>query len=263
MPSGTAAPAWVLIAALALGPRPAASQAVRGALLDRESGAAVAEALVLLVTERGDTVARTISDERGAFTLSAPSAGAFWVLAATLGYRTAREGAFSLSPGGEVSVEIRLEPEPISIAGIEVERMATIPPLMKNGFFERLKQGHGFFITPADIESTSAVRLTQLLAKVPFLTVVSTYPSDRVLVREGGDLCAPSVLVDGVLASEIQGRRGSPFLIRGSEGDLEALVQLKDVEAVEVYRGGREIPGQFAGMTRAECGLIVIWTRRR
>jgi len=259
------AAAGVLAAGSALPARPGTAQTVRGTLLDAESAVPVEEALVLLVTEQGDTVARTLSDARGAFALSAPSPGEYYILASTLGYRTLREGVFELGAGGVVTVEVRLEPEPISIAGIEVTRFGGVaePPLVRNGFFARLSQGHGYFITPVDLDETSAVRITELLGRVPFLTVVSTYPSERVLVRDGGNLCAPSVLVDGVLASEIEGRRGSPYLIRGSEGDLEALVSLKDVEAVEVYRGGREIPGQFAGMIRAECGLIVLWTKRR
>ena len=244
--------------------RPGTAQTVRGTLLDTESSVPVAEALVLLVTERGDTVARTISDALGAFALSAPYAGEYYVLASTLGYRTLREGVFELGAGVEVTVEVRLEPEPISIAGIEVSRSGVAePPLVRNGFFDRLNQGNGYFFTPVDLERTSAVRITELLGRVPFLAVVNAYPTDRVLVREGGKMCAPSILMDGVLASQIQGRRGSPNQISGSEGDLEALVSLKDVEAVEVYRGGREIPGQFAGMIRAECGLIVIWTKRR
>lgn len=256
--------ASALAVALGLGWSHLDAQTLRGTVADRESGRPVVEALVLLLGERGDTVAHALTDATGTFLLSAPGAGGYVLDVSTLGYRTARAGVFELGAGGEMTLAVRMTPEPIAIPGLAVDRSWSVrePPLVRNGFFHRMSQGVGHFITPMDLERSSATRLTDVLARVPFLTVVRA-STDRVLVRDGGSLCAAAVLVDGILASTVEGRSGRAGPIVGSEGDIEGLVALRDVEAVEVYRGGSEIPGQFAGMVRRECGAIIIWTRRR
>jgi hypothetical protein len=38
-------------------------------------------------------------------------------------------------------------------------------------------------------------------------------------------------------------------------------VALRDVEAVEVYRGAAEVPTEYRGSTSA-CGVVLLWTRR-
>jgi outer membrane receptor for ferrienterochelin and colicin len=37
-------------------------------------------------------------------------------------------------------------------------------------------------------------------------------------------------------------------------------VPVRDIEAIEVYTGPSEVPGEYAGRN-AGCGVIVIWTR--
>jgi hypothetical protein len=44
---------------------------------------------------------------------------------------------------------------------------------------------------------------------------------------------------------------------------LDDVVLPEDVQAVEVYRRGTEVPARFGGMsTETQCGAIVVWTRR-
>ncbi len=37
-------------------------------------------------------------------------------------------------------------------------------------------------------------------------------------------------------------------------------ISLREVAAVEVYKGAASLPGEFAG-SDARCGAIVVWTR--
>lgn len=245
-----------------------AAQTLRGTLLERETDRPISLALVLMLDARGDTIARAISDDQGRFTLTSRAPGDFVVHAEALGYETRRAGVFELGEGGEISFEFRLTPDPLAILGLEVAPTFAVrePPLVRNGFFDRLTQGVGHFITPGVLEESRHHRITDVLAEVPFLTLVNAHPSDRILIQDGGALCTPSVVVDGLLSSVIEGQRrrpGAPSEISGSEGNVEALVNLKDVEAIEVYRSAEEIPSQFGAMSWGGCGAIIIWTKRR
>lgn len=260
-------PVVALAAALAAW-APASAQTLRGTLMERGSDRPVTLALVLLLDARADTVARAITDDRGRFTLVAPAPGDYVVQAEAFGYETRRAGVFELGEGGEITFEFRVSPDPLAIAGLDVAADFTVrePPLVRNGYFDRLSAGIGHFITPGQLERTRHHRITDLLGEVPFLTVVNAHPSDRVLIQDGGALCTPSVIVDGLLASVIEGirrRPGAPSEISGSEGNMEALVNLKDVEAIEVYRSAEELPAQFGAMSWDGCGAIIIWTKRR
>ena len=40
---------------------------------------------------------------------------------------------------------------------------------------------------------------------------------------------------------------------------LDSMVRPEDIEGIEFYRGGNEVPIEYA--TRSSCGLVLIWTR--
>lgn len=255
-------------AALLLAVGPASAQTLRGTLLERGSDRPITMALVLLLGTGADTLARAITDDLGRFTLASPVPGDFVIQAEALGYETRRAGVFEMGEGGEISFEFRLAPDPLAITGLDVSRPWAVrePPLVRNGYFDRLSQGIGHFVTPGELERSRHTRITEVLAEIPFLTVVTAHPTDRVLIQDGGALCTPSIVVDGLLASVIEGQRrrpGAPNEIAGSEGNVEALVSLKEVEAIEVYRSAEELPAQFGAMSWDGCGAIIIWTRRR
>lgn len=267
--------AALLLAALPLatlipasGPHPLVAQTLRGRLLEEGTDRPIPLALVILVDAAGDSLARAVTDDLGRFTLTSAKSGDFVLVASALGYEDGRAGVFELGESGEISVDFRLGLDPFALPGLDVVRQAPVrePPLVRNGFFDRMSQGGGTFFTPVDLERTPHNRITDLLAGVPYLTVVNAYPSDRLLMQDAGSLCAPVVVMDGLMVSVIEGQRRRPGgvnEISGSEGNLEALVALKDVEAIEVYRGSQGLPPQFAPMSQGNCGAIVIWTKRR
>ena len=51
---------------------------------------------------------------------------------------------------------------------------------------------------------------------------------------------------------------GSNYPLYGQS--LDALVQVGDIGAIEVYAGGATVPPQFGGR-ESTCGVIAIWTR--
>jgi hypothetical protein len=92
-----------------------------------------------------------------------------------------------------------------------------------------------------------------------------------------GGACHPRVFVDGLIVilgdARVRGTDvyGFPEQATEVEADpsgrpeiaLDDVVIPADVEAVEVYRRGSEVPAHFGGMSTAtQCGVIAIWTRR-
>jgi hypothetical protein len=258
---------WALAIGLLAAPRAGAhAQTLRGTVREAETDRAVPTARLILLDTRGDTLANAGTDALGLFTISSPTPGDFILHVLALGYRTSRGGVFELGPGGELELDIHLTPEPVSIDGFVVEGAWSVrqPAIVESGFLDRMAQGRGVFFTPQDLERSSARTLHDVLAHVPQLVAFDGNTGPRLLVLDQGRYCVPSLVLDGVLVSVAIGRVAGRQDIRGTEGDVNAMVPtLRDVEAVEVYRGGGEIPSEFAGMSRGECGAIVVWTRRR
>lgn len=65
--------------------------------------------------------------------------------------------------------------------------------------------------------------------------------------------CFVAVMLDGVWVFRS---------MRGEEPpDLRRDFQVMDMEGIEYYRGGAPLPTEFS-MRHADCGVLVLWTRR-
>ena len=154
---------------------------------------------------------------------------------------------FELGEGGELAVEFRIPLEPLTLDGllVQADRVGQEPALVLNGFSRRMQQGLGRFITPADIESSPAFRTSDLFVGILGVSVVG----DRVQVRTFRGLCTPRIFPDGMpIASNILG------------SDMDLIVSLEALAAVEVYRRVAEVPLQYGG-SQAGCGVILFWTK--
>ena len=122
----------ILCIGLPMLPGSAGAQVVRGHLYDSETRRAVINGNVALRDSLGAVVARTGTDEEGAFMVNAPEPGLYSLLAVGLGYRSSPSGTFYLGAGEEVTVDLHLNPKPIEIPGFDVgpgtfqERLANV-----------------------------------------------------------------------------------------------------------------------------------------
>jgi hypothetical protein len=123
-------------------------------------------------------------------------------------------------------------------------------------FEARRRAGRGVFLTRADFESRAPSRMSDLLLRVPGLErrpYTTDYgATEYLIVVRGtstikGQVCPPMVYVDG-----------KAFDL-GKE-DIDRFLRPQEIDAVEVYRTGGQVPPQFSGPT-ARCGVIVLWTR--
>ena len=235
-----------VLATCGLSPASLRAQTIRGTLLEQDSDRPIYLGFVALYTESGDSVTSTITDRSGRFEVTSPLPGDFLLLAAALGHRETTVGVFELSEGGELTVEFRIPVEALTLEGllVQADRVAQInqqPALVLNGFSRRMQHGLGRFLTPADIERSTAMRTSELF--VGMLGV--SFIGDSVQIRTTRGFCPPRIYVDGMV-------------VPGSE--LDYLVELESLEAVEVYRRATEVPLQYGG-TGAFCGVILFWTK--
>jgi hypothetical protein len=229
----------------------ASAQIIRGALLDRDSNQPIALGRIVLISESGDSVDTTLSNARGLFEVSSLTPGAYYLKATSLGYQDSTVGIFDLGASGTMSLEFRLRPKPLTLEEIVVKatgRPVQQGALIRNGFYDRMTAGLGRFITPADIGKSAALKPSDLFYGLGRVEVL--LEGGRSLVRMLNPMgpCIPAFFVDG-------------FPLISDDGDVDALISLTDVEAVEVYRGSSELPLQYGGTTTGGCGAVVIWTK--
>lgn len=226
------------------------AQTIQGTLRDRNTDQPIATARVVLVSEAGDSVSNVLTNATGRFIVRSPDPGGFYLAASALGYRETTVGIFDLEQGGEMSVEFRIYPAPLALDEIVVSARPGLireGALISNGFYGRMQSGLGRFLTPADIEKSQALSVTELLFGIPRVSVVQEFGGNRVVMMAPMGECGPSIYVDGLLLSP-EGR------------DLDA-IGLTAVEAIEVYRGASELPLQWSGTAAGGCGAIVVWTK--
>lgn len=288
------------LASLTTVPPPAAAQTIDGTLLDLSTDRPIDLGLVMIFTEAGDSIDMALTDASGRFSLEAPEPGNFLLLASALGYRETPAGVFELGEDGVMSIEYRLAPEPIAIAEVLVSlnRPVLEHKLVRNGFVRRVQRGLGAFVTPYDIERSSATSTEQLLTHIPNVQVrevrimrqvggelsdaeltrgLSNYGSEQFTIYPRPDIgetvqirapnggwCTPTVYVDGVRTFyETDAMSYDQALT------LSTIAPLETMEAIEVYRRPAEIPIEYsageysagASGTGGSCGVLVLWTK--
>lgn len=224
---------------------------------------------VTLMTVDGDSVAATLTDDQGFFSVEAGSPGRYVVLAAALGYRTARSEYLELEDDQVQVLQLRLSLRPIPVEGVVVEgTMADepiVPELLSRGFYERMERGQGEFLTPAQIRNHPATYTPQLFREMTTVELASdrgrgTGPwNDRVMIkpiipgRGEARSCEPHLWIDNVLTELMPG-----------EG-LDDAVPKDEIEGIEVYRAPFGAPLRYLRNFDPEraCGAVVIWTNRR
>lgn len=272
-----------LVAGVGLLPARSAGQTIAGTLLDAGTDRPIPLGLVMMFTTEGDSITATVADEGGRFRIASPEPGSFLLLAAALGYEETPAGVFDLGADGSMEVEYRLRsaPLPIDAVLVSIDRPVVEHHLVQNGFVRRLQRGLGRFITPYDIERSSARSTESLMAGIPQLRVgpvtgatggvamVMAHLGEAIqIMGPQGGWCVPQIYVDGL------NMRYEP-----SQGfTLSQYAPLETVEAIEVYRRAAEIPVEFPVGTQdlelnaaqhfsgaggqTGCGLILVWTKR-
>lgn len=269
---------------------PLSAQTIEGQVADGETFEVLEQVSITLMHPDGHDLAEAVqTSSSGRFSVSVPGPGAYYLRAERLGYTTIVEGVFEFaSSEGRLAVEVFLRRAPVEVEGIDVtvDQVQVRRHLRAAGYYERLAEGFGDFITPEQIEERGMVgnvsdylrHLTGVGTRGSVVLFRAHSPGSTsgvgcpprgqgrpvILCKDDGTyestgMCEPNVWVDGVLMGQANsnGRLRTGDLSKGLDDFLTPL----DVVAIEVYRGLAGTPLQWAGLN-GSCGAIVIYTKQ-
>jgi hypothetical protein len=237
--------AWALAGALLIAQGAhAQAQILTGRVVEYGSDRAVVAASVGIF-DGHDAMVSTESDSTGGFRLVLPAAGRYRIRVERLGYAPAETEAIEVGLTELVEVEIGLRVDAVEIEPIIVVTRRTTAPASE--FHRRLEDGRrtgfGWFITRAQLDSTTAISVTDLVLRVPFVGMGADTlrrPTPVMLSRGG---CVPTLYLNGALWT-------------GAYERLNDMLLPTSIEGVEIYRHSSEVPAELRG-----CAAIVFWTR--
>lgn len=208
------------------------------------SGVGLANAHVRLLGTEIDTQA----DESGRFELRGLPAGWARLEARRVGYRPV-EYDVELVMGVAHSIPdqmLRLDPIPVELAEIFVSGEAAGVRRRLIGFYDRLENGVGSYVTFDDYVERwgQPIRPTDMIRSMRGIRVD---PYGRVTAHRCTGSGLPVVYLDGM------------YLGNTAFTDIDVILSPHHIEGIEVYAGAT-IPAQFNRLGAA-CGAIVVWTK--
>ena len=214
-----------------------------GVVASRTTGEPIADALIS-VPELDLSFA---SGTGGRFELRRLPPGTYRLRVQYLGYST-NEQAIEVAPGRVTRVVFLLERDVLELADLEVEVRQTDRSRARAAFRERMREGRfGTFITREDIEEKEPHNTSDMLRNLPGVKVTPVQWGQATVFLRGstGDVCEPTVFLNGVPAPGFQ---------------LDNLPPVA-VEGIEIYRRPSDMPTQFKGVGSPGCGALVIWSQ--
>jgi hypothetical protein len=187
---------------------------------------------------------RALTNARGYFTFGELPWGIYQLEVANLGYAD-RTVPVRVSGALNQMAEIALSTEAIELEGLTVTANDIASRTDLDGLVRRMNLGFGSFLTREVLEKRPMARLFDFLREVPGVWVDQRGFDASLTVR--GRACDPIIYVDGV---------------ERPTWSVESFVT-QDLEAIEVYRGYAQIPGEFLrpSMGPRPCAVVAVWTR--
>lgn len=241
----TVAGTLVLAGALTA-PLAAQTATLRGRILDAVSGAPLRGATVAATT----TGASVQTDSAGRYRLDGLKVGIHKFLVTATGYN---RGAVTLAFAAREVMErdLLLDPTGVVLAddSVAAQTLPTVPVTapMSAGrrfadFERRRLTGRGQYLTRAQLEEGRYNSLQDAMRPLRGIRYSCAGSFCAVQMARAPMGCSPEYIVD-----------------EREDNAFGPLVPVRDIQAVEVYTGAADVPGEFAG-ANAGCGVIVIWT---
>jgi hypothetical protein len=214
---------------------------------------------------------RTRTNDAGAFRLANIYPGTYVVIARQIGYRPIF-ASLTFADSGTVETDFLLVRRVVVLDTITA--MENVPAAKMRGFEERRAMGIGHFITRGELEKLESRRMSEVVTQVPGARVIRTSDGAGFVANARGTAtitnerrpdpaesrrrrspippaCYANVYVDGVQV--YSGKAGKPLFDVNNLGPNQ-------IEGLEYYAGGGQVPAQYGG-SDAACGVLLIWTR--
>ena len=236
----------VFVACLAT-PLVAQSAALRGRIFDAMTGAPLVGATVAATT----TGASVKTDTAGRYLIGGLKVGIHRFLVSAAGYS---RGSVTLAfaPREVMERDLELDPMGRSLSpddSAKAQLLATVPvsaPMSAGRRFDdferRRTTGRGQYLTRAQLEEGHFGTLQDAMRPLRGVRYSCAGSTCLVQMSRAPLGCSPDYVVDERV-----------------DNMFGPLVPVRDIQAIEVYSGASDVPGEFAG-TNAGCGVIVIWT---
>jgi hypothetical protein len=227
--------------------------AMQGIVRDDSTARPLAGVEVIL----GTTGLRTITNEQGRYVLGGLPTGRHQAIFRQVGFLPGRVEVL-LVAGDTVRVNMTLSASTVVLDPLEVTALPSYG-LAGQGFAERMRLGLGSFYEAEELREMEHLRLHDVLRRKGNVEIYGVHgiPMHPHMRDENGALnCFMTVFLDGIMIS--QGGRAASG---GNPIGLRDLIGVHALEAVEVYRSAAQVPIEFGG-SRAQCGVIVLWTKR-
>jgi hypothetical protein len=240
----------------------AGTQGVQGWIREPESAAPVRGAIVTLRQRPGAIVVTGETNGRGFFRLQTPVPGTYSLEAEALGFGEANAEDLTVALGKLTHLEITMAPAPLELEPLVAVGTPRVFQLEMQGFYNRMERGFGYFLSPDDLERIHPENFRQIFERVPGLRISQVMGQGikltvlRPTVLDGPE-CTPRVYLDGAVV-------GTSALADDSTGvgvHPDQLVSIRDLDAIEFYRGAATVPLVWSTMGNAECGTLLMWTR--
>jgi hypothetical protein len=200
----------------------------------------------------------------GSYELVAPVPGRYRVQFSQPGYRLLITPEFEVRSGESVDFSFRASLLPAVALDTTTVEGRPVPKYLAP-FYRRRAEGMGKFVTREEFERYYPQQVTDIMRRERAFDIL---PNTRrgvgsdtrsVIITShraigfpygpvGGE-CPPLIFLDGTLVGNAR------------DADIDALLAVGTIEAMEFYEGGVQVPGEFA-VNGSNCGVIVVWSRR-
>ena len=198
------------------------------------------------------TLARVLTNQEGAFTLTELPSGTQSVLVNQIGFSPVHQ-AVELSTRAPATTTITMSRPVTVLDPVIVTASETDKGLENIGFTARQKGMSGTFLTADDIMKRGPNLLTDVFRTVPTLRVVPVSPYDYAVESSRGNMLGGNCVKYWL--------DGNPF-DAVFPGDVDRMIPPYDIAAIEVYQGST-VPIQFTNANSSNCAVIVIWSKYR
>ncbi len=185
-----------------------------------------------------------LTNQRGVFTLSNAPLGSQTLEVVAIGYEP-RRLPVDIVAGTPDTVRVAM----ISTSN-RLERVSVTANSWRAGFDQRRTRSYGQFMDEEEIRRKKPVMIADVFQGVSSVIREPTgsFSSGlKVRATRKNSACTPTVFLDG-----------ERVLVQSN--DLDALLTVDDLVAVEVYAQPAEVPMQFHSLPF--CGAIILWTRK-